>query len=284
MTAADDTREALIDLLRRHGLDSLGAVLSLSAGQDLDKPGLRTRRRTRLELADGAGRTHVVYLKRYGRDSLRARLRRRWEARCWCSAGQAEFENVRAASDAGLTAMREIAWGAEPRGGRSFAILSEAPGEALERCDPAFWDRMTRDEAAGAALAAALAGLVRRLHGAGWVHRDLYASHVFVQEQEGLVELGLIDLARMFRPRWRFPRWRVKDLASLHSSLPPAWVSRWWDVLLGQYLGQSSPAILEHWRRAVERKSCRISRHAHRAAGPDGPGCVVPQNQEGVRL
>ena len=62
-------------------------------------------------------------------------------------------------------------------------------------------------------------GLLRRLHGSGWVYRDMYWNHVFL-DPEG-ADLRLIDVERAFRPRWRLRRWIVKDLAGLLASWPP---------------------------------------------------------------
>ena len=61
---------------------------------------------------------------------------------------------------------------------------------------------------------------VRRFHGTGLVHRDLYLCHVFMQAGDGEPMFRLIDLARMFRPQFRVLRWRVKDLAALNYSTP----------------------------------------------------------------
>ena len=80
------------------------------------------------------------------------------------------------------------------------------------------------------------------------------------------MDLYLIDLARMFRPRWRTFRWRVKDLAQLHYSLPVNWRGRWWETLLKAYLGEDAPGGLERWRGAVENKSNWIARRAARHA------------------
>jgi hypothetical protein len=81
--------------------------------------------------------------------------------------------------------------------------------------------------------------LVAGLHGQGYVHRDLYLSHIFfdpARPPQG--SLCLIDLQRVMRPRWRFRRWRVKDLAALNYSTPRAIVSqadrlRWLRYYLG---------------------------------------------------
>ena len=63
------------------------------------------------------------------------------------------------------------------------------------------------------------ADLVRRLHGAGFCHRDLYLSHIFLSVgADGVERLCLIDLQRVFKPRVLRWRWQLKDLAALYYS------------------------------------------------------------------
>jgi UDP-glucose:(heptosyl)LPS alpha-1,3-glucosyltransferase len=67
-----------------------------------------------------------------------------------------------------------------------------------------------------------VAGITRQMHWGGFNHRDFYLNHLFVRlEDNGKVDLKIIDLQRMdHRNHWR-RRWRIKDLAALHySSLP----------------------------------------------------------------
>ena len=80
-----------------------------------------------------------------------------------------------------------------------------------------------------------LARFVAAFHAAGFVHRDLYLSHVFIRPpaphatrngQCPEQTFALIDLQRVFRPRWRRRRWVVKDLAALNYSTPTDLVGR----------------------------------------------------------
>jgi tRNA A-37 threonylcarbamoyl transferase component Bud32 len=260
----------LTDLLKRHGLDDPKAVMAYQGGQDLIKPGLNNRRRTRLELTDEAGVSHKLFLKRYeGPPGILAGIRRWWTYGRAYSPAEVEARNIEAVRQAGVPTMRCLAWRSGAWG--SYVITTAVPGKALERCDEAFWDRMTRDEAAGTALASALAAIARKLHAAGYAHRDLYTSHVFANEREGQLNLYLIDLARVFRPRWRRLRWCVKDLAQLHYSLPEDWKRKWWDAFLCEYLGDGLHYTAPRWQHAVEAKSQRIAAHARkRSAGPPG--------------
>jgi tRNA A-37 threonylcarbamoyl transferase component Bud32 len=136
------------------------------------------------------------------------------------------------------------------------------PGEALERCFDAYM--AAHDAAAVAGLTGRLAGMVRRFHQAGYVHRDLYASHVFLDASAGRDDLYLIDLARMFRPRVIRRRWCVKDLAQLKYSMPAAWVDAHWQPLLADYLAGVSDRRRRAWDGLVGRKVESMRRRGDR--------------------
>ena len=253
--------EPLRAALRAEGLDTVEGAFAWDRGEDLDKPGLAGRRRTRVELADATGRSHVLYLKRYGPRRPDRRLRRWWTHGLRCTPARVEFANIRAARAAGVPTMREVLFGEEPGRGarRSYLIVTAVPGDALERCGEEFLAAIGRDDGIGE-FTSRLAALVARLHAAGYVHRDLYASHIFGHQRPGGYELYLIDLARMFVPLWRRFRWRVKDLAQLKYSMPPAWVEAHWDEFLAEYLG----GCAGRYRRAVDRKVASMVRRRRR--------------------
>ncbi len=267
MTARDDIDAPLRDALADRGLDTVDGAFAFDAGEDLDKPGLGSRRRTRLAIPDAHGREHTVYLKRYGPPTpgqCLAALRRHGHP--W-PPGRIEYENVRRARLAGVPTMRAPLWGQDggPTGGRSYVVVTAVAGDAMERC---FADFLRRHVGDGAVedVTGRLAELVRTLHRAGYVHRDLYASHVFLDESHGAVRLHLIDLARMFRPRLRLRRWLVKDLAALKFSMPAAWVDEHWPAFLAAYVrgwAAPPPGGLDA---AVERKAAWMRRRAARKA------------------
>jgi tRNA A-37 threonylcarbamoyl transferase component Bud32 len=143
---------------------------------------------------------------------------------------------------------------------RGYLLVKAVPGEALERCASKFLYR--GGERAGSVLAEKLAALAGTLHRAGYVHRDLYAGHIFLHESGGGIELYLIDLARMFAPRWRKFRWRVKDLAQLKYSMPAPWVQQHWDAFLQRYLERTGCGPPARYNRAVDRKVRAIARHS----------------------
>lgn len=236
-------------LLRSAGLGSLSALFAWNSGERLDKAGLEGwRQRWRIRLTDAHGAPWTLYLKRFDRPPLR----RQWE-RCRLhsrmSTAGIEWQNARDLANMGVRAAQPVAFGEQmvgPMERRSAILLGEAPGMSLERWVPA---RLTPadadpDPAKRRRRLDGLARFVARFHAAGFVHRDLYLCHVFFDEEafekaaarasDGTdannhkteAAFCLIDLQRVFRPRWRKRRWIVKDLAALDFSTPLDRVTR----------------------------------------------------------
>jgi heptose I phosphotransferase len=109
-----------------------------------------------------------------------------------------------------------------------------------------------------------VADLTRRLHGAGFNHRDWYLCHIFVrQEVDGSWQLRVLDLQRVDRRRWLRYRWIVKDLAALNYSALPGIVTAGDRArFLKAYLDDAR-RLREHRGliRAIVQKTARISRH-----------------------
>ena len=235
-------------ILKREGLDTLDGAFAYVGGEELSKPGLGTRQRFRLHLTDESGETVEWYLKRYGPIPWLRRLGRMGSAR-------REFENIRRLHAGNIPTMNAVAMGEERCAlgvRRSYIIVSAVPGEALERCFDDFLARHDLDGAVMKRFNDTLVNLIVALHSCGCVHRDLYSSHIFLDETPAGLKLYLIDLARVFAPKLRAFRWRVKDLAQLKYSMPPAWVDRHWDDLLRHYLSGSGDVKI--WSAAIDRK------------------------------
>jgi heptose I phosphotransferase len=208
-------------LLEKKSLSSMDAFFAWQEGQRLDKAGLESwRQRWRIEL-DG----QVFYLKRFMRPPLKRQWGRWREGRWRRSTAGVEWDNCRALKAAGVSAAEAAAFGEELAGvreQRSFILLREVPGQSLERWMPQHWRQMCRDFPL-----CKLAELVARFHACGFAHRDLYLSHIFINDIKAGRPFALIDLQRVFQPRWRKLRWVVKDLAALHYSTPDTLVGRW---------------------------------------------------------
>ena len=265
MTAASD--KTLLEALERAGLTTVEGAFAYAGGADLDKPGLGHRRRSLIEIVDSAGKPHRLYLKRYQREPLAARLRRRWTYGSGRSIAAVEFDNILAVRAAGIATMEAVCFGQQAHRrdfGRSFIIVTAVPGEALERCAE---EILSANKQAGEELAQVLGKLLRTFHAAGFVHRDLYTSHVFIDRSAGRFAPYLIDLARVFRPRWRTFRWQVKDLAQLKSSMPEEWCRLRWRQFMAAYFGNDDQRRTSRYNRAVERKATAILRRELRVKG-----------------
>jgi hypothetical protein len=233
--------------LNSQGIRDLAHLFAWNRGDRLDKPGLEGwRQRWRIKLAGSRDEPQTLYLKRFDRPPF-ARQWERWRSGEMCSStAGVEWRNAVALAAAGVRAAEPVAFGQEMAGPfevRSAILIGEAPGESLERWVPAnlppashevdWRNRRLRLDG--------LARFVARFHDAGFVHRDLYLCHIFYEPriaQEPGRACGqddvsrdlqhafcLIDLQRVFRPRWRGQRWAIKDLAALDFSAPSDRVS-----------------------------------------------------------
>lgn len=171
---------------------------------------------------------------------------------------QAEREEtgLRALALEKIPAPALVAWAKLPDG-RSFVITEDLAGY-----QPA--DKLIEAGTPFDLLRDATADLAAKLHSAGLHHRDLYLCHFFVKMDGGVVDVKLIDAARVARlpgPLTR-RRWIVKDLAQFWYSttkLPiqdeqrAAWLARY---------GQARKLRdVEGLHRSVERKVKRIAAH-----------------------
>jgi len=253
-------------LLKRENLDTVEGAFAYRGGKSLDKPDLANRERIQIDLVDEMGKPIRWYMKRYGSDSFFKRLGRWIIGKGRSSPARREYENICQLSAIGIPTMRVITFGEERDFlgvKRSYLIVSAVPGEALERCFDDYFRKINENPAAVEKFNQALVNLIRKLHDNGLVHRDLYASHIFLTSTNDDVELYLIDLARVFAPvSWRQFRWCVKDLAELKYSMPSAWVERYWDDFLKMYLSDDKSFL--KWSKAIDKKVAWMLRRQRR--------------------
>lgn len=272
-------------MLQGHGLTGFSSVFRFEGGERLDKPGLaRWRERRRVVLTDLAGEPRTFYLKRYLRPPLSQQLRRIVSAGLRQSTAGREWQTTLALAEAGIPVSEPVAFGQETRAGferRSFIVLEAAPGRSLEGWLPVEWKRRAfgADFRRRRELVLALARQVAAFHAAGFVHRDLYASHIFIQDAAGgAPRFTFIDLQRVFRPRWRRRRWIVKDLAQLYYSTA-AFASRADRLRFWREYLRSGPKCdrAEDLPKRIERKAAWIGRHDRNARGGPRPGPAAPR-------
>ena len=255
-------------VLRANKLDSLEALFRWAGAESLGKPGLSPwRERLRLKV-EYRGERYTLYLKRFVDPPWRARRRLRASGTGASSQAGLEWAWMNLLAREGIACAEPVALGEELNGSResrSAILTAEVPGRSLEA-----WSRewVHGDRATARRVLAPLAALVARLHRLGYVHRDLYLSHVFWDPGSPLeTSLCLIDLQRVLRPRRR--RWMIKDLAALNFSAPAEVFSATYRVRwLKQYLGlpKLDPAAKRLAYRVIG-KTLSIARHEqHRGA------------------
>ena len=215
------------ELLRSSCLDSIDALFAENLGQRLDKPGLASwRQRRRIVLKSDSGQ-ETFYLKRFENPPASARRQVRRSETGANSVAGLEWTWMRRLHKDGIACVVPVALGEEFFGKRELrsALLTQAvPGDALERW-MSRWNDLGKEKTAE--IWRGVARLVSQLHGNGYVHRDLYLSHIFCDPHAAPEQsLTLIDLQRVLRPRWRKTRWIVKDLAALNYSAPAQCISR----------------------------------------------------------
>lgn len=175
------------------------------------------------------------------------------------SAGRRELDALRSLASAGLPVPRAIDWAEErTRSTRvSVCVMERVPHEETLRARLEHASALERRALAGELLA-----LVVRLHGRGFVHRDLYLQHVLIRSRDGA--LVLIDAGRTRqRESWR-SRWHVKELASLLHSTPASvgprerlrFLAGWLDAR-----GIEGRARRRRWLARIVRKAARIAAH-----------------------
>ena len=129
-----------------------------------------------------------------------------------------EFENIIDFHRAGLPTVVPIAAGR--RHGSSFLVT-----EALDGCTRLddYLGQTKLAAVAKAELTARLAGLIQKMHAAGFNHRDLYLCHIL---RDGCGNFYIVDLHRVQQRAAVPERWLVKDIAALNYSAPSGIISR----------------------------------------------------------
>ena len=253
-------------VLSEAGIHSLDSVFAFQSGQNLGKPNLASWRcRIRFQLPNG----QMAYLKRYDRPPVSEQLKS-WEQHkkraLFSEYDKGPSDELKAAE---VMTPQTIAYGGQWSGlfeKRSFIITLEIPeASSLEMKLPeSFEDGQTKTKRQ---FVVKLADFIRRFHGTGYRHRDLYLCHIFLSENENLY---LIDLHRSFRPLLLGKRYQVKDLAQLHYSSPADKV--YWTDRLRFYLAYMQKNRLDNddktLIRNIHSKALRIARHDRKHGRP----------------
>lgn len=248
-----------LDELRALGLDTVRGAMEFQGGTLVREAGTRTTHRVE-------GPRSVFFLKRHRGLAITERY---FPFRLSsASPARIEWDNHVIMRRSGFDVPDPVAMG---ESSSTFAVPAESYLVTREVQGPNLHD-MLRDELPGepgareASLSQAvirdLAGLVRRLHSSGFIHRDLYCAHLIVARDPRWGRPYMVDLQRVEQ---RFPprrRWLIKDLAAVLHSLPPN-VSRTDQLrFLMVYLGKTrADPLVKRWAREVSEKQQRMAQH-----------------------
>ncbi|MDH4874745.1 lipopolysaccharide kinase InaA family protein [Pseudomonas sp. BN515] len=194
------------EIFARHGLDSFESLWALRLDA-VDEPNTGRGGWSsvfRLDLGDAA-----YYLKRQSNFLTRSVLRPFGEPTF-----AREFRNIRRYQELGVPALQAAFFGTRQVNGECRAILVSRALDGWRELAATLdhWGGMIAGQRS--AIIDAVAGLARRLHGAGQVHGCFYPKHVFLRETQSGFEACLIDLEKT-RPLLLGRRDRVKDLETL---------------------------------------------------------------------
>jgi tRNA A-37 threonylcarbamoyl transferase component Bud32 len=278
------------DLIRDHDLQDMSAWDAFGQQIRLDKPRLKSWRTRKRILLHAGGEDLTLYVKRFVRPPIGEQIKRIVTGRAGTSTAAGEWRNIKQLTADRVATMTPFAYGENMVGpierDSLFSTLA-VPGESLERWLPEHLapDATTLTTPQRRFFLRQLAYFVAGFHDVGAIHRDLYLSHIYLSyRQDGQPAFRLIDLQRVFRPRFRRRRWIVKDLAALHYSTASHLVSkterlRW----LRDYLTPEEYGHRRQWITAVLNKTRQMVAHNLKHARPD-PSSETSVQQPATQL
>ena len=165
----------------------------------------------------------TYYLKRHYGMKLKDALLEYWRHHRRMSNARLEWKAMQIADSLDIPNTPFRAFGEKYKGWRekSSFLLTEAlpPGRTVE---DHFRSGLRLDLREKRELCKRIAGIARKLHSAGYTHKDFYLGHFYVVgDLKGEYKLHLLDLQRLCKGAKLLNRWSLKDMTALYFSALP---------------------------------------------------------------
>jgi len=185
--------------------------------------------------------------------------------------GMAEFESICTFREHGIATAAPVAAGGRKTSTNQYEsfLVTESfePYIPLEDLIRVFADDLQgqKGEIKKRNLIRQVALMARKIHDAGFNHRDLNATHVLVSpfEENGFFSLATFDLQRIDRRKWLRWKWFIKVMAEMSYTLPaPLFTEEDWLLLYQTYKDSQRMSLWDRFElRIIQRKRKKISRH-----------------------
>lgn len=216
-----------LSLLEEVGLNNFDHIYGFEGGKTVKE--IKARSVYRIEVPFGH-EIRTLFLKRHKaeRPSIRDWIKGAVLSQS-VSSGMSEFNNICNFRKLGISTAAPVAAGerkVSPFGYESFLITeSMAPFVSLEsiiQFHPEQFEGIEGTEKKIFILKA-IADLTRKMHDGGFNHLDFNADHVMIGpgEEDGNIQLALLDFQRIDRRKWMRFRWIIKTMAELFYTMPP---------------------------------------------------------------
>lgn len=211
-------------VLKANRLTTFEALFDFAGGTVVREVGSRRTARIVLQAAD-APRDQTFFLKRHSAPRLSERLRPLFSLSLPIVGARNEWEGILKFHAAGIPTMTPVAFG--ECDDRSLVMTQDlgTPRTLLDWVNAAAGDRSgpspgdpAESPAARHELISRVAGIARRMHAAGLHHQDFYLNHMLWCGKPEALDIRVIDLGRVRKPRRLSRRWILKDLAQLDFS------------------------------------------------------------------
>lgn len=169
----------------------------------------------------------IYFIKRHQGVTLREILKNLVSLRLPVVSARNEYTAIRALQQLGIKVPKVAAYGNRgllPARLESFLVTEDAGRHVTLEDHCRHWAQQPPGFRHKQTLIHKVAGIARRMHGAGICHRDFYLCHFLLLD--GTDTLVLIDLHRALCKRRLGTRWVIKDLAGLYFSAMEAGLTR----------------------------------------------------------